>query len=102
MTQRLLLRTTDGGKAPEEEVVAASSGRTGEGFWGVVLGGDEHDINRTMANPMPHLAERVDRRRVALCIVLNFRKGRPTQISRNKLANSTADLTSIFSKTRER
>jgi hypothetical protein len=77
MTQRLLLRNTEGGKTPEveDEVVAASSGRAVEGLWGVVLGGDEHDTNRTMARPMPLHVVKVERWRVTLCIVLNMSKG---------------------------
>jgi hypothetical protein len=55
MTQRLLLRKTVEGETSEveDDTVAVSSGLTPVGFLGGVLGGDEHDISKTMARPMP-------------------------------------------------
>jgi hypothetical protein len=71
MTQRLLLRKIVDGETSEveEDTVAVSSGLTTLVFLGGVLGGDEHDINKTMARPMPpqEITEGVRRRE--RCIV---------------------------------
>lgn len=76
MTQRLLLRKTVDGETSEveDDTVEVSSGLTPVGFLGGVLGGDEQDINKTMARPMPpqEITEGV-RRRVR-CMVLMFKR----------------------------
>jgi hypothetical protein len=76
MTQRLLLRNTEGGKTPEvEDVTAAgSSGKTAVLFLDCVLGGDEHDINKTMASPMPPHVITEDVRWRWRCIVYIFKR----------------------------
>ena len=76
MTQRLLLLNTVGGETPEVEDVKAvgSSGKTAVLFLGGVLGGDEHDINKTMARPMPPQEITEDVRRRGRCIVFIFKR----------------------------
>ena len=77
MTQRLLLRKIVAVETSEveDDTVAVSSGFTTVGFLGGVLGGDEHDINKTMARPMPpqEITEGVRWR--GRCIVFIFKRG---------------------------
>jgi hypothetical protein len=78
MTQRLLLRKTVDGETSEveDDTVVVSSGLTAVGFLGGVLGGDEHDINKTMARPMPpqEITEGV-RRRGRCMVLMSKRRG---------------------------
>lgn len=76
MTQRLLLRKIVDGETSEveDDTVVVSSGLTTLVFLGGVLGGDEHDINKTMARLMPpqEITEGVRPRR--RCMVLKFKR----------------------------
>jgi hypothetical protein len=76
MTQRLLLRKIVDGETSEleDDTIVVSSGLTTVGFLGGVLGGDEHDINKTMARPMPpqEITEGVRPR--GRCMVLKFKR----------------------------